>query len=421
MVLRAADLLRDTLTASVGALMLGVLFWPATPEGFAPVATAAAATMLLLAGVDRATRAFAGRALLAAYLTLVVVSAVVSAHHATLAEVPQIMSFALAAIAAAAATISERHRRLLIGVVGFGTIALGTVALVESLALQPQAEAGFRHLYIWTGFWTGYPELALISSIGAAIVFGICVSSEARLVRAAAVGVLAPSLLFIALSYSRAAWIALCLSAVWAAVVLGRRYRRPRLVLWMAAALVPFVLWAATARLMLPTENVPLVSLASFRIALGARVAIWRDTLRMIADAPLLGSGPGTYHDVFRSVYAPTAIGYHAHNMFLHVAAETGLPAAVCFGWLWWLALRETYRRAVTGDASGLALHFAIVVFVSRSLFDQFLSGLASSARLGLVAFTLLGLALGERTEEAARAENNTPQRDAEGQRTQKT
>ena len=48
-----------------------------------------------------------------------------------------------------------------------------------------------------------------------------------------------------------------------------------------------------------------------------------------VADHPLLGTGPGTYHETFKGQYAPKAIGFHAHNMFLHVAAETGIPAMI--------------------------------------------------------------------------------------------
>lgn len=397
---------RDALTASVGALILCLLFWPATPDGFAPAAGAAAATLLLLVLPETSARAFAGRTMLLSYLALVVLSAAASAQRtSSFVEVLQIMAFATVAVAAAAAARVEAHGRVLVGVLGLGAVALGTVALVEAVALQPRAQWAFRALYIWTGFWEGYPELALIGSIGVAVLLGIGVSTEAPWLRVAALVTLAPSLVFVAVSYSRAAWLALLISAGWAAFVLGKRYRRPLLALAMAVIIVPFFIWAATARLTLPTESVPLVSPASFNIALGARVAIWRDTLRMIADAPLLGSGPGTYHEVFRGVYAPTAIGYHAHNMFLHVAAETGVPAAVCFTWLWWMALRASYRRAVTGDAIGLALHFALAVFLSRSLFDQFLSGLPTSPRLGLFAFTLLGLALTARESPAGAAQ----------------
>ena len=54
-------------------------------------------------------------------------------------------------------------------------------------------------------------------------------------------------------------------------------------------------------------------------------------TLRAIADAPWLGTGLGTFRDVFEA-YQPADLPktwYHAHNSYLENALELGIPAAV--------------------------------------------------------------------------------------------
>ena len=73
------------------------------------------------------------------------------------------------------------------------------------------------------------------------------------------------------------------------------------------------------------------------------RLRIYRDTLGMIRDAPLTGTGLGT----FSLVFAPYRLASPNGNLVLHpesdwlmVAAETGLPALACLGGLILLVLR---------------------------------------------------------------------------------
>jgi O-Antigen ligase len=70
------------------------------------------------------------------------------------------------------------------------------------------------------------------------------------------------------------------------------------------------------------------------------RVAVWRATLRMIADHPWFGTGQGTFVWSFPA-YRPSDISVwgiwdRAHNSLLELAAEVGVPLAVLVtvGWL---------------------------------------------------------------------------------------
>jgi O-antigen ligase len=60
------------------------------------------------------------------------------------------------------------------------------------------------------------------------------------------------------------------------------------------------------------------------------RLDVWLSTLKMIKAQPLFGFGPGTYGDVY-PFYRPVSLwntsNPFAHNEFLQVAAECGLPA----------------------------------------------------------------------------------------------
>ncbi len=116
------------------------------------------------------------------------------------------------------------------------------------------------------------------------------------------------------------------------------------------------------------------VSFATVDNLLSGRLTIWETALNMLKDRPLTGVGVGTFSDVydqyatraddiFRTGGGYTGGVYHAHQMYISAAAETGLTGfagiiaiyLVCM--LWYLrASRE--RRDV-------ALPFAFSLFVA--------------------------------------------------------
>ncbi|NIR63766.1 MAG: hypothetical protein GWN61_06845, partial [candidate division Zixibacteria bacterium] len=63
------------------------------------------------------------------------------------------------------------------------------------------------------------------------------------------------------------------------------------------------------------------------------RSDIWLRTLYMIQDFPLSGVGMGHFPDAFRIFYPnsldPSSYLMHAHNIYLQVAADLGLPGLV--------------------------------------------------------------------------------------------
>ncbi len=67
------------------------------------------------------------------------------------------------------------------------------------------------------------------------------------------------------------------------------------------------------------------------------RIKTWESTLKMIKDAPLLGVGLGNYAIVYppyrqwEEKEMETRIRWYAHNDYLQIAAEAGVPALLCF------------------------------------------------------------------------------------------
>lgn len=126
------------------------------------------------------------------------------------------------------------------------------------------------------------------------------------------------------LTYSRGAWV----SVAFVVGLYGVLYNKKAL--WLLI-LIPIGLFLAqdafTERLMSifnPTDTSSTL-----------RIALWESTLAMIADNPVLGIGWGAYwlvypqYDFFIQDAATTI--FHAHNMYLNIAAEIGIPGLTVF------------------------------------------------------------------------------------------
>ncbi|MEE8160083.1 MAG: O-antigen ligase family protein [Acidobacteriota bacterium] len=98
------------------------------------------------------------------------------------------------------------------------------------------------------------------------------------------------------------------------------------------------------------------------------RSVVYRDTLQLIADEPLLGIGPGMHQWRFRPYQTvDAALWYtHAHNDYLESAVEWGIPAAILFwGFVVWRFWRSTAVFLESQDPwrQGIALGCAGAIF----------------------------------------------------------
>jgi O-antigen ligase len=86
------------------------------------------------------------------------------------------------------------------------------------------------------------------------------------------------------------------------------------------------------------------------------RVRLWGEAIRLVGDAPLTGVGPGMFGPAGTPARMPWE--QYAHNEYLQVAAELGLPALLVV--LAGLAL--TYRRLSTAPDRDAALVGVVVL-----------------------------------------------------------
>ena len=134
---------------------------------------------------------------------------------------------------------------------------------------------------------------------------------------------------------TRAAWLgsAFGLLAMLMVLVLARAVPAERK-LQAAAAVAAFLLFAIGLAPDTAVQKMKaVVALGDTGDAMAFRRAVWSDSLPIIRDHPLLGTGPQTFHLIYaqyRSTNAdlPTLYVDYPHNDYLQYGVEMGVPAA---------------------------------------------------------------------------------------------
>ena len=189
------------------------------------------------------------------------------------------------------------------------------------------------------------------------------------------------------LTYSRGAWLSL--SSV--AVAFGFLYRRR--VLWLFIALL--VIFTFFAQDLLAERILSIMNPTDSSAAL--RMALWESTIFMIGERPWLGFGWASYYTVYPDydffIQGGAAKIFHAHNMYLHFAAEIGVPGLISFLMIWLLAGRLLLKllelstgRKLTGMVLGILA--ALVSLLVSGLTDHILFNI----QLSMIFWMLMAL-----------------------------
>jgi len=170
--------------------------------------------------------------------------------------------------------------------------------------------------------------------------------------------------------------LALVVLAGW--MVFNRSWNRQRALLFGIVCLLVLGTAFVTARSL--AARVTTQAVQEGEHSGGFRVWTWRGTLRMTKAHPLLGTGLGTYEIAYPR-YAYVGFTRLAHNSYLQLAAEAGVPALVLLlgtlGVLAWAVVRTSVRTAngmaERWDARVLraGLAGAIAAGLARNLIDS--------------------------------------------------
>jgi len=77
------------------------------------------------------------------------------------------------------------------------------------------------------------------------------------------------------------------------------------------------------------------------------RIAIWKSSLVSIKNHPLLGVGMGNFPIVLNQDLALAKAGSSAHNIYLQIASEMGIPALIFTLWFLWLLMQKIYNNFI--------------------------------------------------------------------------
>lgn len=204
------------------------------------------------------------------------------------------------------------------------------------------------------------------------------------------------------LTQSRSGWLAAAaglgtLFLLWSRLELSVRHRAW---VWLAAAFL--VLFAilfllsrfSAAQLEFLIGEIPGVSQIETQYTLETRLEIWRWSLTAVGDFPYTGVGLGAWRRAGYRLY-PFRLPYtydisHAHNIFMQVALDVGLPGLVAYaalvglaGWTGWQVVQD---RRLRPQLCGLLA--ALVAWHVFGLLDA----LAPGSKPGLLFWLVLGL-----------------------------
>ncbi|KKU82507.1 MAG: O-antigen polymerase [Parcubacteria group bacterium GW2011_GWA2_47_8] len=217
---------------------------------------------------------------------------------------------------------------------------------------------------------------ALIAPLCLVVVLDPVIALSRR-VRYAAYGLML--LVAVALTFSRGAYLAILLSAallapfVWKLVQAHTHIQMHCISRWARTALAT-VLIAIVVVLITPTPgNVIAARLySSFHIldnSVSGRTDIWREAIAVIRQRPLLGVGLGNYN-FYLEPAADFRTPIYAHNMYLDVAVEMGVPAAILWAMLLIYVIIDgllVALRAGGGRAAGLATPLSSLALATAS------------------------------------------------------
>ena len=190
--------------------------------------------------------------------------------------------------------------------------------------------------------------------------------------------------LVLGLTLSRGSWIAGMLSIM---LVIGLRWKWG----WLVFPVAGIAIWAASS--LIGWDGFVEVFLSSRTLgSLNDRVDLWYRSMLIIRTFPFTGIGMGSFIPVadtfFPSSSALPGTGSHAHNLFLQIAIDLGLPGLIA-----WLSIlitlsvtswRVFHRSKGKGDswstALGAGLLCSQLALVAHGMLDVVIWGMVRPA-----------------------------------------
>lgn len=185
------------------------------------------------------------------------------------------------------------------------------------------------------------------------------------------------------LSFSRSAFIVLVVQMLVASVFFWKRDRK------ISLSIISLLgLSAITAFVFLFYKGFGAPAYGSFisnaSVSFAGRLSLWKTALRMISDQPFTGIGAGTFRGAFMKYQVDGFYSIHAHNSYLEVFAETGVPGFLA---LFSASIYILIKCCVKNKSTDISkfIGYGVLGLFFHNLFD-------SSIYVNLVAYSMASL-----------------------------
>jgi probable O-glycosylation ligase (exosortase A-associated) len=227
-------------------------------------------------------------------------------------------TFLIALLMTAMVDSESRVRRLLLGTV----LAIGFLAFRSNVGIL--LTLGQTRIYGPGGAFEDNNDYALLLNVAAPMAFYAARGEKNPWYRRACYAVSAMMMITVLFTLSRGGFLGLCF--VLLGMALKSRYKITGIITVLLAGIIAFAFLPSRI-----VERVGTITTAS-ETDQSARMRFdsWQVSLRMINDHPVFGIGPRNMTEVF-SRYLDTGNIRVAHNSFLQMAVDGGLPALALF------------------------------------------------------------------------------------------
>ncbi|MFH1305558.1 MAG: O-antigen ligase family protein [Candidatus Omnitrophota bacterium] len=197
----------------------------------------------------------------------------------------------------------------------------------------------------------------------------------------------------VALTYTRAAWIAVIISIIFLGILKSRKL----LVATMIALVVLSFVIPSAMRERAISVKTPIVMVVRFEEGkMNFRMGLWVTAMKIIKQHPWAGCGLNSYTAVAPRYGIPEA--YYPHNSYLHMAAEMGLLGLGAFLWM----VAALFRTALTGirriaDGFYSACLAGFLAGFTGFLIHSFVDTNFYALQLGILMWIVMGLIIAVR------------------------
>ncbi len=365
----------------------------------------------LAGGVNWLRRLYPGRRWLIGFGFCAILSCLLSSHPLMSLIALVHVGLYIMLVFIAAAIFNTRQRLKLVWIYLATAALMSLYALFQYHGIDPlftARRAQYTERWLAAGF-VGQPTLmGGYLSMAPFLALGVMFYHRDKLTRVISALALSLSVLGIFLSHTRAVILAL-VTGIPIFILVGLRFISIKFRITITAGALILILLLILIFAPTLAEKFAIFFSQYQMDTSGPRFFYWAVAISMIADNPLLGIGPGGFRLEYYD-YAPKVlqwdIGFikhysgvlvrEAHNEYLQLAAEVGLPGILCL--LIWLYV--LLKKAIAGhnnlkSNADKALQLGIILAVGAVFFDAIFSFPFQLAVSSFPATLFIGIAAG--------------------------